>query len=223
MASKGGNSKPVITEDMRAAAEVATSQWNDYQTRLRPFEDKFAADMTRDPSTQQAALRSKVNADVAQQTRTAGVAPAGHQPVTALMRSAVGQDAVGKATASGYGDASQGALDRSAQGMSNVVALGRGQAAQALQTQQQLAEGSASAALTKAKSDQQARFVNEAMTANLIGQGVGAATAVGSYGAQNGWFAGQAPGAGTTNPANTHGAFGSPEQNTWYKNPYYGG
>jgi len=60
MASKGGSSKPIITEDMRAAAEVATSQWNDYQTRLRPFEDKFAADMTRDPSTQQAALRSKV-------------------------------------------------------------------------------------------------------------------------------------------------------------------
>jgi len=193
MASKGGNSKPVITEDMRAAAEVATSQWNDYQTRLRPFEEKFIADMTKSPTVQQDQLRGRLNADLAQQTLTAGSVPPGQQPGPALMRSAKSQDAVGKAAASGYGEVTQGELDRSAQGMSNVVALGRGQAAQAMQTQQQLAESSADTALTKARSDQQSRFAKEAMTANLIGSGVGAATAVGAYGANQGWFNGPQP------------------------------
>ena len=99
--SGGGGAERIITEDMRAAAEVATSQWTDYQTRFVPFENKFKADMERDPSTQQAALRGKVNADLAQKTATAGTAPAGVQPGRALMASGINQNVVGKAAASG--------------------------------------------------------------------------------------------------------------------------
>lgn len=186
--SSGGSSKPIITEDMRAAAEVATEQWNDYQQRMAPFENKFKADMERDITPEQAKLRGAINADIAQKTTTAGAVPAGAQPGKTMMQSGLNSAIVGKAAAAGATDVTQGATNLQAQGLNTIVAMGRGQATEALQTQQQLAESSAQAALTKAKADQQTRFANEAMTANLIGQGVGAAGGVAMYGADQGWF-----------------------------------
>ena len=202
--SSGGGAERIITEDMRAAAEVATEQWNDYQSRFAPFENKFKADMEKDPTTQQAALRGKVSADLAQKAATAVAIPAGADPTKALTASAINRNEVGKAAASGSASVTQGALNRQAQGLNTVVAMGRGQATDALQTQSALAESSAQAALTDAKTNMQDRWANEAMTASLISKGVGAAGGVAMYGADQGWFNQSTPGTQTPQAAYSH-------------------
>lgn len=118
---KGGSGK-TVTSDMKAQAEVAARQWNDYQTRYVPFENKFIADVNSRDDTKR--LQGMVAADVAQKAGTPQVNP--------IQGGVTNASTVGKALSAGLTDARAGALDRKAQERSAVVAMGRGQQTEAL-------------------------------------------------------------------------------------------
>ena len=167
---KAGSSGPtrIITEDMKAAAEVATKQWNDYQTRFSPFENKFIADVNKDPAADNAKVQGMVNADLAQKAPAPAVNPIkGMAPPT-----------TGRALAAGLTDAAAGAQDRRAQGLGTVVAMGRGQQVEALNGMTDQAITSGMVANQKAITDSRVETAERGQTFGMIGSGLGAASGV---------------------------------------------
>lgn len=170
MGGGGGGNQPIITEDMRAAAEVAAKQWNDYKTRFVPFENKFIADVSRDPKETKALAQGATNADIAQMTPAVALNP---------LRSGAGTtiDNSGRASAAGQTAANQGALDRTAQGLGTAVSMGRGQQVEALDTMMSQAEVSGQVALKKQIADNQADTAERgqymSIAAGAMGAGAG--------------------------------------------------
>lgn len=185
----GGSSGPVITEDMVEQARVSVDQWNTYVTDHLPMIKTYIAEKT-DTGKQDAieqGLRGKLNADIAQRTAMKSI-PAGVNPGQSLMAQGLNRDIAGKNAALGSVEVTQNYGDRKIQELGNIVGAGRGQKVEAMEGLNQLAASSAESAIIKAKADQQARFANEAATAKMIGAGLNAATTVGMYGADQGWF-----------------------------------
>lgn len=150
MGGGGGGNSPIITEDMRAAAEVAAKQWNDYKTRFVPFENKFIADVSRDPKETKAFSQGATNADIAQMTPAAALNPTRSGAGTTV-------DASARAGAAGQVEAAQGALNRTAQGLGTAVTMGRGQQVEALDSMMSQAETSGQVALKKQIADNAAK------------------------------------------------------------------
>lgn len=204
--SSGGGGARIITDDMRAAAEVATKQWNDYQSRFVPFEKKFIADMVGRDDTEK--LQGIVGADIAQKVR------APKDPRTAGLPSS---GAVDQAITGGLTDARAGALDRKAKGMDTVVAMGRGQQTEALNGLTEQAITSGQVASSRAATATRAATAERGQTFGLIGSGLGV---VGAVGSNMNRPPVNAPGARVDR---TYGEFGSPEVGVEYINPYYSG
>jgi hypothetical protein len=208
-----GEAKRVITEDQVAAAEVAAKQWNDYQTRYVPFENKFVEHMNKPVESKEKAVRGMVNADVQQSVSKVapvdpnrGMAPTGTVPVAAA-----------KAKAAGMVDATKGAVDAEAQGLGTVVALGRGQQVEALNGLTDQASASGQIANAKMLNDVQSSINERGRVMGNVGTALGMAA-----GAAKAGMSGpvNAPGAGV---GGTYGQFGSPEVGVEYNNPYYSG
>lgn len=168
---EGGGALRIITDDMVAAAEIGVRQWNDYQTRMVPFENKFIQDVTRDPGVTSDKVQGMVGADMAQKTSPAAITVnpihSGAPPVV-----------TGRSLATGMTDARQGALDRTAQGMGTAVAMGRGQQVEALNGMTDLAATSGQIASQKAITDSQVAIKNRGDTFGMIGTAIGAGGAI---------------------------------------------
>jgi hypothetical protein len=190
-AGGGGSNQPIITDDMKEQARVSADEWNRYvKDHLPAVEQYVAKKTTEDVGLTESKLRGTMNADMAQRTAGTDKVPAGVDPSRSLMAQGLNMQIAGKAASGGMVDVTQGAQDRKVAEMGQLVAAGRGQKVEALGGLNQLAASSSDVALIKAKSDQYARFAEEAATANLVGAGLNAATSAGMYGAQNGWFSG---------------------------------
>ncbi|MGL4678616.1 MAG: hypothetical protein ACRCWC_04450, partial [Plesiomonas shigelloides] len=148
--SSGGGVERIITDDMRASAEVSASQWNDYQTRFAPFEQKFMNDVTRGAENTTDKIQGQVNADVQQKIAAKSGPQAGFDPSRG---SAISTSAIGKGLAAGNVQAQKAVTDQQAQHLSTVVGMGRGQAVEAVGTMSDLAESSGKAALTRSIAD----------------------------------------------------------------------
>ena len=172
---KGAKQERIITEDMRAAADVAVQQWNDYQTRFVPFENKFIADVTKDPMASEEAISGAANADVMQKLASN---PSATNPNAAI--SPAKEASLGKALSTVGVDSRDAALDNKAEAMSTVVNMGRGERVEALNSQMGLAESSGNTALTNYKTDLEHSTNERGAIMQTAGRALGVAGAVGA-------------------------------------------
>ena len=176
-----GDVKPTITEDMRASAEVSAAQWNDYQTRFAPFEQKFMDDVTRDSGNTLNTIKGQVNADLQQKVAASGGPTAGFDPSRGDGMSVT---AVGKGLSAGFNAAQKGVGDQQVQNLNTVVGMGRGQAVEAVGGLSDLAVSSGQTALTRSISDATESMNERGARMQLAGQALGTAGAIGMNYAQ---------------------------------------
>ncbi|EDS8888918.1 hypothetical protein GQC79_003855 [Salmonella enterica] len=187
----GGSGEIKETSQQRAQAEIAMKQWRLYSDRLKPMENIFMGkvDKLNDGSKYQnlAGVTNlgyqkqfgDVRHQTANQLASAGIDP-GSGKFQEAMNDIAGEQAIGQTDATNRVQSSQ--ADKYIAGLQDVVALGSGQKADALQGYNSLAENS----LQKAATDAQSAYARRQGNASLVGAGLGA---LGGY-AINKWGAG---------------------------------
>ncbi|EBF0935553.1 hypothetical protein [Salmonella enterica] len=175
----GGSGEIKETSQQKAQAEIARKQWDLYNQRLKPMENIFMADVDKlnDESKYQnlAGVTNlgyqkqfgEVRNQVADQLAAAGVDP-GSGKFQGALNDISGEQAIGQTDATNRAQSSQ--ADKYIAGLQDVVTLGSGQKADALQGYNNLAENS----LRKADADAQAAYMRRQGNASLVGAGMGA-------------------------------------------------
>ncbi|ASD87162.1 hypothetical protein A3X38_16060 [Salmonella enterica subsp. enterica serovar Florida] len=175
----GGSGEIKETSQQRAQAEIARKQWDLYNQRLKPMENIFMAkvDKLNDEDKYQnlAGVTNlgyqkqfgDVRHQAANQLTAAGIDP-GSGKFQETMNDISGEQAIGQTDATNRVQSSQ--ADKYIAGLQDVVALGAGQKADALQGYNSLAENS----LRKAGMDAQAAYMRRQGNASLVGAGLGA-------------------------------------------------
>ena len=152
----GGSDEVKETAQEREAANVAWEQWNDYQDRYVPFENRFIYDVTgmKDGKAdagvwdqRRGDLRGDVNADIMQQATAIPV-----NPNSGRMKLGTAPT-LGKALAKGAIAADAAVDGQRIAGMQAVVDMGRGQANQADLGMQGLARDAADDAIQQSAID----------------------------------------------------------------------
>ncbi|EBS2694793.1 hypothetical protein ZQ65_15175 [Salmonella enterica subsp. enterica serovar Newport] len=175
----GGSGEIKETSQQRAQAEIARKQWDLYNQRLKPMENIFMAkvDKLNDEDKYQnlAGVTNlgyqkqfgDVRHQAANQLTAAGIDP-GSGKFQETMNDISGEQAIGQTDATNRVQSSQ--ADKYIAGLQDVVALGAGQKADALQGYNSLAENS----LRKAGMDAQSAYMRRQGNASLVGAGLGA-------------------------------------------------
>ncbi|EAW1321205.1 hypothetical protein D1914_20525 [Salmonella enterica] len=175
----GGSGEIKETSQQRAQAEIARKQWDLYNQRLKPMENIFMAkvDKLNDEDKYQnlAGVTNlgyqkqfgDVRHQAANQLTAAGIDP-GSGKFQETMNDISSEQAIGQTDATNRVQSSQ--ADKYIAGLQDVVALGAGQKADALQGYNSLAENS----LRKAGMDAQAAYMRRQGNASLVGAGMGA-------------------------------------------------
>ncbi|HAF6262441.1 TPA: hypothetical protein G9F11_005161, partial [Salmonella enterica] len=175
----GGSGEIKETSQQQAQAEIARKQWDLYNQRLKPMENIFMAkvDKLNDGSKYQnlAGVTNlgyqkqfgDVRHQTANQLASAGIDP-GSGKFQEAMNDIAGEQAIGQTDATNRVQSSQ--ADKYIAGLQDVVALGSGQKADALQGYNSLAENS----LQKAADDAQSAYARRQGNASLVGAGLGA-------------------------------------------------
>ncbi|ENZ9958599.1 hypothetical protein ACFLJF_004178 [Salmonella enterica] len=175
----GGSGEIKETSQQRAQAEIARKQWDLYNQRLKPMENIFMGkvDKLNDEDKYQnlAGVTNlgyqkqfgDVRHQAANQLTAAGIDP-GSGKFQETMNDISGEQAIGQTDATNRVQSSQ--ADKYIAGLQDVVALGAGQKADALQGYNSLAENS----LRKAGMDAQAAYMRRQGNASLVGAGLGA-------------------------------------------------
>ncbi|ECF1924740.1 hypothetical protein E1L25_22620 [Salmonella enterica subsp. enterica serovar Newport] len=178
---KGGKNSGEIkeTSQQKAQAEIAMKQWRLYSDKLKPMENIFMADVDKLNNKEKyqnlAGVTNlgyqkqfgEVRHQAANQLAAAGVDPSSGKYQEA-MNDIAGEQAIGQIDATNRVQSSQ--ADKYIAGLQDVVALGAGQKADALQGYNSLAENS----LRKAGMDAQAAYMRRQGNASLVGAGMGA-------------------------------------------------
>lgn len=180
----GGDNKIEETEQQKASAEVAMSQWQDYLERYRPFEESYMADVDRMNTSQQynqvaglAAIpvESKFSTAVADTSRA--MSGAGINPNSGMFKSNLNALDRSKsvAKADNINQAQIGQQNRYVTGLQNVVRMGQGQETEAVQGYTNLASMSSQ----KANSDTATAIGNSQANRQIAGAVIGAGTRYG--------------------------------------------
>ena len=181
MSGGGGDNKIDETEQQRALADVAMRRWQDYQQNFRPFENDFMRDIDRlnsEDSYRRAANvgAAAVNSEFSNAINQSAVrlGAAGINPQSGLFRGELDklerQKAKVKADTMNQSQVSQ--QDRYAQGLQNVVAMGQGQAGEAMAGFGDIAGNANRYARNEARNDMSNRLDNQAAAG--MGVGIGA-------------------------------------------------
>lgn len=175
----GGSGEIKETSQQKAQAEIAMKQWRLYSDKLKPMENIFMADVdklnNKDKYQNLAGVTNlgyqkqfgEVRHQTANQLAAAGFDP-GSGKFQDTMNDISGEQAIGQIDATNRVQSSQ--ADKYIAGLQDVVALGAGQKADALQGYNSLAENS----LRKAGMDAQAAYMRRQGNASLVGAGMGA-------------------------------------------------
>ncbi|MGG6128400.1 hypothetical protein ACQSGE_18090 [Salmonella enterica] len=175
----GGSGEIKETSQQKAQAEIAMKQWRLYSDKLKPMENIFMADVDKLNNKEKyqnlAGVTNlgyqkqfgEVRHQAANQLAAAGVDP-GSGKYQEAMNDIAGEQAIGQIDATNRVQSSQ--ADKYIAGLQDVVALGAGQKADALQGYNSLAENS----LRKAGMDAQAAYMRRQGNASLVGAGMGA-------------------------------------------------
>lgn len=175
----GGSNEIPETSQQKAQAEISMKQWRLYNDKLKPMENIFMADVDKLNNKEKyqnlAGVTNlgyqkqfgDVRHQAANQLAAAGVDP-GSGKYQEAMNDIAGEQAIGQIDATNRVQSSQ--ADKYIAGLQDVVALGAGQKADALQGYNSLAENS----LRKAGMDAQAAYMRRQGNASLVGAGMGA-------------------------------------------------
>lgn len=175
----GGSGEIKETSQQKAQAEIAMKQWRLYSDKLKPMENIFMADVDKLNNKEKyqnlAGVTNlgyqkqfgEVRHQAANQLAAAGIDP-GSGKYQEAMNDIAGEQAIGQIDATNRVQSSQ--ADKYIAGLQDVVALGAGQKADALQGYNSLAENS----LRKAGMDAQAAYMRRQGNASLVGAGMGA-------------------------------------------------
>lgn len=188
-----GSVDRIITDDMRASAEVSAAQWNDYQDRFAPFEQKFMDDVLRDTKDTQNKIQGQTNADVMQAMASKTGPVAGFDPSRG---STVSTSAIAKGLSTGMTQAQAAVGNQQVNNMNTVIGMGRGQAIDSVGTMSDLASVSGDVALKRAEADATSSMNERGANMSMIGAGLGAASAIGNNYMQTGSFFGTGTSAG---------------------------
>jgi hypothetical protein len=166
----GSNTIPETQAELDHA-KVSAEQWNDYQKRFVPFENKYLADVTANPALKENIVGGRVNADLAKQNNGAipvgGINRIGSTVASNMIPTSAAAGAAAMATAKGS------VRDSQIQGMLSAVNIGRGQAASAVDGMSKIASNAADTAQTNAESS----WNRQSATQSAIMSGVGATAA----------------------------------------------
>lgn len=182
---KGGSTKVKETSAEKAQAQVAQEQWQYYQDNLKQYENLFIDDVNKLNSEQNYA---EVAGDAATQTSSAfgqareqaatTMASSGVDPTSgkyqSTMKSLTNDQIASQNDTVNRAQNSQ--ADKYTAGLSDVVAIGNGQEADALSGYSSLANSSAS----KAQSDAESAFNSHSALTNGLGTAAGLYAAYGS-------------------------------------------
>lgn len=175
---KGGDTEVEETTQEIELSKISTEQWNEYQTRFKPFENKWIKDIHTDASDQ-AVMAGQVNAgvgaefdkgteNVAKQSFSAGV-----DPSSGRFKAATGGLSArrGAATGKAISVAGQAVDDQTYQGLQQAIAMGRGQSATALRDMTSLAYDATGKAIAdeQNRQDTNSTWVSSGMSAAGMG------------------------------------------------------
>ena len=182
---KGGSTEVKETSAEKAQAQVAQEQWQYYQDNLKQYENLFIDDVNKLNSEQNYA---EVAGDAATQTSSAfgqareqaaaTMASSGVDPTSGKYQSTM-KDITDKQSVSQLDTvnrAQNSQADKYTAGLSDVVAIGNGQEADALSGYSSLASSSAA----KAASDAESAFNSHSALTNGLGKAAGLYAAYGS-------------------------------------------
>jgi hypothetical protein len=151
-----------------ALSNISKAKWNDYKSRYIPFENKWIADVTADPTARIRTVEGQTNANMEQQTSSM-TNPQAINPNTGAFKSNQAMSKVGEATGEAVGEAGQSAKNMQVQGEEAAVALGRGDSTNAEISYGNLAQNASQNAINTAYTD----FGNMASMSQGIGQAAG--------------------------------------------------
>ncbi|MND19038.1 hypothetical protein D3C80_93380 [compost metagenome] len=181
---KGGSNEIKETEAQKAAADVATEQWDIYKNDLQQYEDIFM-DKVDDLNDEEqydklagtAALGTAQAFGDARYGLADSLAAGGVDPTSGKYQEAMGaletDQALSQTDTTNRAQSSQ--QDKFVAGLKDVVSIGAGQKAESLAGMGDVANTS----LRKATNDAQTSFQNKQATAGLVGTLAGGATAYG--------------------------------------------
>lgn len=178
----GKNSNTVQeTAQEKALAKVAAEQWNDYQARYKPFENKYMADVLADTAGREAKVKGMVNADVAQKLTQK---PSAINPNSGKMQA--GKESLDRANALARGQVAgeQAVKDQQTGAMQTLIDMGRGQATQAQQGMSSLAGAATQEAISSASNRMQTRSAIGSAIGSAVGAGAGMLGGMGGGGGE---------------------------------------
>lgn len=158
---KGGSNEIPETAAEKASADIAMKNYNDYMTTIKPFQDKYIADVTGDYTAKTAQAQGMASADIMQKTAAPAFDP-NHGIASGAGMGSVMADA-GNKTRLAVGN-------QKAANYQSVIDMGMGKATTAQQGMSQLAQQSAVSATNTAQNQQDAE--NSRMAAGASGLGV---------------------------------------------------
>ncbi|MFM5393148.1 hypothetical protein ACEUAB_03170 [Aeromonas veronii] len=181
---KSGSNEIKETEAQKAAAAVASEQWELYKNELQQYEDLFMGkvdELNGDEAHRNVAgtvaLGTAQGFGEARKELGNSLAASGHSPTSgryqAQMNELETEQALSEEDTTNRAQSSQ--QDRYVAGLKDVVSIGAGQKAEAMASMGDVA----GASLRKAVGDAQRSFESKQATAGLIGTLAGAGTAYG--------------------------------------------
>jgi len=178
MSGGGGSTEIKDTASQKKLAEIAARRFNLYQQYYVPLENQFIADVYNmmDPSAFQS-VEGYVTAAQQPQMQAArvnlerGAFAQGMDPTSGQYQARAGQMQQAQARGMGLGtaEALSGQVDRYYQGMQNIIAMGQGQAGQAMAGLSEVGELGQKRAIAEA----QKSFQRSQAGQTIIGQGLG--------------------------------------------------
>lgn len=178
MGGGGGSNEIEPTAEERELSRIAVQRWNDYQTRLAPFEDQYMQQVQMTPGDHQqargqAAVATEQAFAPARQQAEQQMFGAGVRPGSAAHTLGMGQlrQDQGHIQGVGVGEGHLGAQAAHMAGLQNIVNIGQGQAANAQAGLGQVAAGSAADARHRANLSMQATAGRQQLAGTLMGAG----------------------------------------------------
>lgn len=178
--SKGGSGEVAETSQQRASAAIADEAWQRWQTKFAPLIDKTKAFYENDQPRKDVAMARAGNTVTqafakAAPKAVANLTAAGAAPGSGKWTGATSGIATDRAVSTGLNTvgAELASDNRKYAGLEGVVALGKGQATDAMAGMQDLADLSAK----RAENDAQLAQANRTAEGEAIGTGLGLATA----------------------------------------------
>ncbi|WP_136810004.1 hypothetical protein [Desulfosediminicola flagellatus] len=174
-----GSGKVEETAQEKELAKISQEQWNEYETRFKPFEDEWIKNTEMDAGDQ-AKMAGQVNTGVGavfdnqQREVTSQNFSAGMDPSSGRFKAAISglSNRKGTAAAKAKTDASQAVDDQTYLRLQGAVAMGRGQSTGAMRDMTTLAGDATNKAIADAQSEQDTRSSIGSSLSSAAGMGL---------------------------------------------------